>query len=51
MFAAHHKKIFVSAFFKVSIDHLFDNRESGNIIVWTEVLNFGSKDLYEPCGF
>ena len=21
------------------------------IIVWTEVLNFGSKDLYEFCGF
>ena len=34
MFAAHHEKIFVSAFFKISIDRLFDNRESGKIIVW-----------------
>jgi len=29
LFAAHHEKSFVSAFFKVSIDHLFDNLESG----------------------
>ena len=28
-FAAHHEKSFVPAFFKVSIDHLFDNLESG----------------------
>ena len=36
MFAAHHGKSFVPSVFKVSIDHLFDNRESG------------SKNLYEP---
>ena len=29
MFAAHHEKSFVPAFFKVSIDQLFDNLESG----------------------
>ena len=29
MFAAHYEKSFVPAFFKVSIDHLFDIRESG----------------------
>ena len=29
MFAAHHEKRFVPAFFKVSIDQLFDNLESG----------------------
>ena len=28
-FAAHHEKSFVPAFFKVSVDHLFDNLESG----------------------
>ena len=28
-FVAHHEKSFVPAFFKVSIDHLFDNLESG----------------------
>ena len=27
-FAAHHDKSFVPAFFKVSVDHLFDNLES-----------------------
>ena len=41
MFAAHEEKSFVSAFFKVFIDHLFDSLESeksycfGNI-VWKE---------------
>ena len=29
MFAAHHEKSFVPAFFKVSVDHLFDKREFG----------------------
>ena len=29
LFAAHHEKSFVSAFFMVSIDHLFDNLGSG----------------------
>ena len=29
LFALHHEKSFVPAFFKVSIDHLFDNLESG----------------------
>ena len=28
-FAAHHEKSFVPAFSKVSVDHLFDNLESG----------------------
>ena len=28
-FAAHHEKSFVPEFFKVSVDHLFDNLESG----------------------
>ena len=31
MFAAHHGKSFVPVFFKVSIDHLFDNLESRKI--------------------
>ena len=30
-FAAHHGKSFVPAFFKVSIDHLFNKLESGKI--------------------
>ena len=29
MFGAHHEKSFVPAFFKVSVDHLFDKREFG----------------------
>ena len=40
-------------FLKVSFDHLFDNLESGKLIKVFEkrlekVLNFGSKNLYEP---
>ena len=55
MFAVHHEKSFVPAYFKVSItDHLFDNLNSGKRNycfgkkVCTLVLNFGSKTLYEP---
>ena len=53
MFAAHHEKSFVPAFFKVSNDHLFDNLESWKKILILEkslekVLTFGSKNLYEP---
>ena len=29
MFAVHHEKKLCSCFFKVTIDHLFDNLESG----------------------
>ena len=41
-------------FFKVSIDDLFDNLESGKINscfgkILEKVLNFGFKNLYEPC--
>ena len=40
MLAAHKEKNFVSAFFKVSVDHLFDNLESGKSYcfgnVWKE---------------
>ena len=36
MFAAHHEKSFVAAFFKVSIDHLFDNLESEKEIIVLE---------------
>ena len=36
MFAAHHEKSFVPAFFKVSIDHLFDNLESEKEIIVLE---------------
>ena len=53
MFSVHHEKSFVPVF-KVSIDHLFVNLESGKKITFFEkdlgkVLNFGSKNLYEPC--
>ena len=51
MFAAHHKKIFVSAFFKVSIDHLFDNRESANIIVWKKSWILDPKICTNPVAF
>ena len=48
------KKIFVPAFFKVSIDHLFDILESGKrnycfVKSLGKALNFRSKTLYEPC--
>ena len=55
MFAAHREKDFVPTFSKVSTDHLVDNLESEkrnycfakkNL---EKVLNFGSKNLYEPC--
>ena len=51
MFAGHQEKAFFLLFFKVSIDHLFDNRpvESGkrNYCFGKKVLKFGSKTLYE----
>ena len=31
MIAVHHEKSLVPAFFKVSVGHLYDNRESGKI--------------------
>ena len=36
VFAAHHAKSFVPAFFYVSIDHLFDNLESEKEIIVLE---------------
>ena len=47
-FAARHEKRMVPVFFKVSVDQLFDNLESGKKIIVLEkllekVLNFGSK--------
>jgi len=52
-FAAHHEKSFVPVVFLRSIDHLFDNLESGKRNYCfgkslAKVLNFGSKNLYEP---
>ena len=56
----YHERSFVPAFLGVSIDHLFDDLESGKRNprlllllfwknVWTEkVMNFGSKNLYKP---
>ena len=54
MLVVHHEKRFVPAFFKVSINHLFDNLECGKINYCfgkslEKVLNFGSKNLYQPC--
>jgi len=53
-FAVHRKETFVPALLKVYIDNLFDNLESGKRNYYFEknslekVLNFGSKNLYEP---
>ena len=52
MFAVPLEKNFVHTFFKV----FFDNLESGKRIIVLEkslekVLNFGSKNLYEPWAF
>ena len=48
IFVAHHKKN-LPAFFKVYIDHLFDNLESGIRKSLEKVFNSGTKNLYEPC--
>ena len=40
MFAAHYEKSFDPAFFKVSIDHLFDNREPGKKLLSGKSLEF-----------
>ena len=52
-FVVNHEKTLVPAFFKVSVDHLFDNLESVKKIVLEKslekVLKFGSKYLYESC--
>ena len=53
VFAAHHEKSSVTAFLMVSINDLFDNRESGRkiLLFWKKVWNFGSKDLCESFFF
>ena len=53
-FTVHLEKDFIPAFPKVCIDHLLDNLESGKKVIVLEkslekVLNFGSKNLYDPC--
>ena len=40
MFAAHYEKSFVPTFSKVSIDHLFHNRESGKKLLSGKSLEF-----------
>ena len=47
------RKSLVPIFFKVSVDQLFDNPESGKRNYRfgkksRKILNFGSKNLYEP---
>lgn len=55
MFTAHHEKGSVPTFSKASIEHLVDNLESEkrNYCFAKKsleiVLNFGSKNLHEPC--
>ena len=46
MFAAHYES-FVPAFFKVSIDHLFDIRESGKKIIVLEKKS-GKSRILDP---
>ena len=51
-FAVRHEKSLVPAFFKVSIDHLFVFLEKKVYCFrksLEKVVNFGSKNLYEPC--
>ena len=49
LFAAHREQSFAPTFFKVSIDHLFDNLESGNeVLFWKKVWK-KSCSLNEPC--
>ena len=55
LFAVHPEKTFVPAFFKVYIEHLFDNLESEKRNYCfgrknpKKALNFRFKNLYEPC--
>ena len=58
MSTVHHEKGVVPAFFKVSIEHLFDDLESGkrNYCGFgkkcgKKVLKCGSKNLHKPCVF
>ena len=52
MIAAHYKKTFVPTFFKVSINHLFHNRESGKkIIVWKKSWILDPKICTNPVAF
>ena len=48
MFAVHEEKSFVSAFFKVFIDHLFDSLESGKSYCFENIVWKESWILYEP---
>ena len=54
-FVVHHEKSLIPEFFKVSVDHLFDNLDSVKRMYCfgkknlEKVLKFGSKNLYEPC--
>ena len=48
MIAVHHEKSLVPAFLKVSVGHLYDNRESGKINNCFGK-SLGSETLYEPC--
>ena len=53
-FAEHHEKSLVPAFFKVSINHLLltlclENKVYCFAKSLGKVVNFGSKNLYEPC--
>ena len=46
MIAVHHEKSLVPAFFKVSVGHLYDNRESGKKNYrFGKSLDFGSETL------
>ena len=54
-FVVHHEKSLIPEFFKVSVDHLFDNLDSVKRMYCfgkknlEKVMKFGSKNLYEPC--
>ena len=50
-FAPHHEKSFIPSSFKVSIDHLFWEKEVQYCFgkKSEKVLNFGSQNLYEHC--
>ena len=51
MFAAHYEKSLDPAFLRsLSITYLITVSLEKNYCL-EKVLNFGSKDLYEPCGF
>ena len=49
LFAVHHEKSFVHALFKASVDHLFDNLESGKSLAQATVVQKMDSAIHRIC--